>query len=67
MSPGEKGMLLIMLLCIAFTVITVVTANKRIYEEQHKARVYQRLYRNNQLHHPNCRCTTIPIKEEGKQ
>lgn len=67
MSPGEKGMFLIMLLCMVFTVVTILTANKRIYEEQRKARFYQRLYRNRNLQHPNCRCTVAPIIEESKR
>lgn len=50
MSPGEKGMCLVMLICIAFTVITILTANKRIYEEQRKARFYQKLYSKRHLH-----------------
>ena len=66
MSPGEQGMLLVMLLCVVFMVITVITANKRIDEERRKSSFYRELYRSNYLHHPNCKCTIVPVKKESK-
>lgn len=66
MSPSEQGMLLVMLLCVLFTVITVSTANKRIDEERRKSDFYRALYRNRQLHHVNCRYVIVPVKKEDK-
>lgn len=66
MSPGEQGMLFVMLLCVVFMVITVITANKRIDEERRKSGFYRALYRNRQLHHVNCRCVIVPVKKEDK-
>ena len=59
MSNSELGMLIVLVLCVAFTVMTVVTADSRIIQERKVKDDYKRMYQQTYLKLLNCRSTEV--------
>ena len=59
MSNSELGMLIVLLLCVAFTVMVVVTADSRIIQERKAKEDYKRMYQQTYLKLLNCRSTEV--------